>query len=92
MRIRDVLAVGADTVATACPFCLQMLEDALRTSELEEAPEVLDLVELLERAVMPPAIEVEAASVPEVGAVAGAPPFSAVGSRQGGRESAAGGT
>jgi Fe-S oxidoreductase/nitrate reductase gamma subunit len=80
LRTEDVLAVGADTVATVCPFCLQMLEDALRTSG-EEAPEALDLVELLERAVIPARIEAEAASEPAAGAVVDGRSVSSVGSR-----------
>jgi Fe-S oxidoreductase len=41
-----VTEAGADTVATACPFCLGMLEDAAR-SGAEAPPRVADLAELV---------------------------------------------
>jgi len=48
--------------------------------ELEKPLEVLDLVELLERALTPPPILVEPASDLEVGVVASDRPLSVVGS------------
>jgi Fe-S oxidoreductase/nitrate reductase gamma subunit len=54
LRAKDALAAGADMVITACPFCLQMFKDALGGFGLEQPPETLDLVELLERAVAAP--------------------------------------
>ncbi|MGB6896818.1 MAG: (Fe-S)-binding protein [Dehalococcoidia bacterium] len=81
LRIADALAVGADTVVTACPFCLQMLEDAVNALGLEEPPEVLDLVELLERAVTQPAVPVEPPPDLGAGAAGSDRPLSAIGSR-----------
>lgn len=81
MRIADALAVGADTVVTACPFCLQMLEDAANALGMEEPPEVLDLVELLERAVTQPATLEEPPPGLEAGAAIGDRSLTAVGSR-----------
>jgi hypothetical protein len=73
LRMQDAVASGADMVVTACPFCLQMFEDAAREleSETEKRLEVLDLVELLERAVAEPAIPVDTAPALEVGAASG---------------------
>jgi len=45
-RVEEAMGVGADVIATACPFCMQMLEDAIRTAGLQEKIEVLDIVEL----------------------------------------------
>ncbi len=45
-RARQVVAAGVDTLATACPFCLSMLEDGLK-SQGEEQSTVLDVSELL---------------------------------------------
>jgi Fe-S oxidoreductase len=61
MRSKEAVATGADIVITACPFCLQMLKDGLGGLGLEEPPEVLDLVELLERATSVPARPAEVA-------------------------------
>jgi Fe-S oxidoreductase/nitrate reductase gamma subunit len=54
LRAREAIATGADKVLTACPFCLQMFKDGLSGLGLEEPPEAIDLVELLERAALQP--------------------------------------
>ena len=48
VRIREAADTGADVVVTACPYCLIMLEDALKTTDLEGRIKVMDLNELLE--------------------------------------------
>ena len=47
MRIEQVVETGADIVATACPYCLQMFEDAIKAKEAEESLKALDIAELL---------------------------------------------
>ena len=47
IRIREAAATGAEIVVTACPLCLIMLEDARKTTGLEESLQVLDLNELV---------------------------------------------
>jgi Fe-S oxidoreductase len=47
VRIREAAATGAEIVVTACPYCLIMLEDAVKTADLEGGLEVMDLNELL---------------------------------------------
>lgn len=42
-RLEQLLAAGAKTVATACPYCMIMLDDAVKEKGLEEAIEVRDL-------------------------------------------------
>ena len=51
IRVRDALALGAEVIATACPFCMFTLEDAVKTTGAEGAIEVLDIVELVAQAV-----------------------------------------
>lgn len=46
IRIRDAAEVGAQIVVTACPFCMSMLEDAVKTAGFENTMEVKDIVEL----------------------------------------------
>ena len=47
IRIREAAATGAETVITACPLCLIMLEDARKTAGLEDTLRVMDLNELV---------------------------------------------
>lgn len=45
IRVQQAAATGAEILAVACPYCLQMFEDAVKTSGLEL--EVKDVSELL---------------------------------------------
>ena len=68
LRLKDAVATGADLIVTACPFCLQMFEDAAKTFDPETPVEVADLVELLERAVTRPEMPAEPALAVKAGA------------------------
>jgi Fe-S oxidoreductase/nitrate reductase gamma subunit len=46
-RIEHVIETKADIVATACPYCLQMFEDAIKAKAVEESLKALDIAELL---------------------------------------------
>jgi heterodisulfide reductase subunit D len=46
-RTDDILQTGAEIVASACPFCMIMLEDGIKTKNKEGAVKVLDLAELI---------------------------------------------
>jgi len=50
IRIREAADTGAAVVVTACPYCLIMLEDALKSADLEDRLRVMDLNELLAEA------------------------------------------
>ena len=47
MRIEQVMEVKAQVVATACPFCLQMFEDAIKAKADDESLKALDIAELI---------------------------------------------
>ncbi len=47
LRAREAAETGAATVATACPFCLQMMEDGLKTQAPESGIAARDIVELV---------------------------------------------
>ncbi len=47
MRIEQVIEAEAQIVATACPFCLQMFDDAIKAKAVEESLKVMDVVELV---------------------------------------------
>lgn len=49
-RLDQALEIEADTVSTACPYCLIMLDDAVRSQGLSDRVQVLDLVEILDQA------------------------------------------
>ena len=48
-RTDEALATGADVVSTACPFCLIMLDDAVKERGRDDDVKVLDVAQLLER-------------------------------------------
>ncbi len=47
LRADQAAATNASIVATACPFCLQMLEDGVKTTNREEQMTVKDIAELV---------------------------------------------
>ncbi len=47
VRAREAAATGARTLVTACPYCLIMLEDAVKSADLDGRLEVIDLNELV---------------------------------------------
>ena len=46
-RIDQVLATKAPVVATACPYCLQMFNDAIKAKQSEESLKVKDIAEII---------------------------------------------
>jgi Fe-S oxidoreductase len=51
LRLEDVLKTGADTVVTACPYCLQMFEESIESKDIKDSLKARDLVELVEAAI-----------------------------------------
>ncbi len=47
MRVREALDTGAEVIATACPYCTVMLEDAVKIADAEDAIRVLDVAEII---------------------------------------------
>jgi Fe-S oxidoreductase len=50
LRLEDALKTGAETVVTACPYCLQMFEDSIDHKGVKDSLKARDLVELVEEA------------------------------------------
>jgi Fe-S oxidoreductase len=48
-RLAEVLQAKTEIVATACPYCLLMLDDAIRSKGVGEQIQVMDIAEVLER-------------------------------------------
>ena len=47
LRIKDAVHVGADILATSCPYCVNTLTDACKSLEQQDALEILELSEIL---------------------------------------------
>ena len=47
LRIEEAMASGAQEVATACPFCLTMLEDGVKEKGLDGQLAVMDIAEVV---------------------------------------------
>ena len=47
LRTEQAIETGAQKVVTACPFCLQMFDDGIKTKEAEEKLKAMDIAELL---------------------------------------------
>lgn len=46
LRIEEALSTGASVLATACPYCITMFEDSVRTLNVDEQIKVKDVTEL----------------------------------------------
>lgn len=49
LRVRMAKEAGANTIVTACPFCLANLEDAIKTAGFEGKMKAIDFAELVEQ-------------------------------------------
>ena len=45
-RIDQLMESNPDTIAVSCPFCVLMLEDALKAKNLQDTVKVKDISEL----------------------------------------------
>ncbi len=59
-----VHGAGDRTIASACPFCMTMLTDGIKSKNLEERIKQLDVAELLEKACAVPEVKAEEPLVP----------------------------
>jgi Fe-S oxidoreductase len=50
-RVDEIISVKTECVATACPYCLTMLEDGLKAKGAEEGTKAKDISELLAEAI-----------------------------------------
>jgi quinone-modifying oxidoreductase subunit QmoC len=52
LRVKEALDTGAEEIVTACPYCIRMLNDAVRQLGIEDQIGVRDLAELLWQSVV----------------------------------------
>jgi Fe-S oxidoreductase len=45
-RVLEAQSTGANTIATACPYCITCLEDSIKAQNIEEL-RVMDIAEIL---------------------------------------------
>ena len=50
LRIHEAIETGATILATACPYCISMLEDSRKTVNKEDEIEIKDVSELIAEA------------------------------------------
>ncbi len=63
-RTLQLLDTGAKTIASACPFCMTMLTDGIKSKSLEDSIKQMDVVELLDRSCEAPAVAPEIVAPP----------------------------
>jgi Fe-S oxidoreductase len=49
IRSEEIADRDVDVVCTACPYCQTMINDGINGLELDEPPEVMDIIEVVER-------------------------------------------
>jgi Fe-S oxidoreductase len=47
-RLSEALEINADIVTTACPYCLIMFDDAIRSKGLGDQIQVKDIIEVID--------------------------------------------
>ncbi len=48
-RTQEALGTGADIISTACPFCMIMLDDAVKANGQGDDVSVMDISQVVER-------------------------------------------
>lgn len=54
IRVKQAHAAGADTIVTACAYCLHMLQDSLKLLNYDESMRVIDVASLTADSLEPP--------------------------------------
>ena len=47
VRAEEMANTGIDLIGTACPYCLVMLDDGVKSLELEKTPKVADIIDIV---------------------------------------------
>ena len=47
LRAEEMAASGVDLIGTACPYCLVMLDDGVKSLELDQPPKVADVIDIV---------------------------------------------
>jgi len=49
-RLEDALETNSEWISTACPFCVTMFDDAIKSKDKEESLKIWDIAEIVEQA------------------------------------------
>lgn len=49
-RLEDAMETDAEWISTACPFCVTMFDDAIKSKDMEESLKIWDIAEIVEQA------------------------------------------
>jgi Fe-S oxidoreductase len=47
LRAKEIAEIHVDLIGTACPYCLVMLDDGIKSLELEKTPKVADIIDIV---------------------------------------------
>ncbi len=47
VRAKEIAETPVDLIGTACPYCLVMLDDGIKSLELEKTPKVADIIDIV---------------------------------------------
>ncbi len=47
VRAEEIAGTGVDVIGTSCPYCLVMLDDGVKSLELEKPPKVADVIDIV---------------------------------------------
>ena len=47
LRAEEIVKTEADLIGTACPYCQVMLDDGVKSLELENPPKVADIIDIV---------------------------------------------
>lgn len=53
-RLEDALATEPEWIASACPFCITMFDDAIKSKDQEENLKIWDIAEIVEQSLLVP--------------------------------------
>jgi len=51
LRVEQARAIGAEVLATACPYCISMFEDSRLTLDVEDSIEIKDITEIIQEVI-----------------------------------------
>ena len=51
VRAEEITKTGADLIGTACPYCLVMMDDGVKSLEMEKTPKVADIIDIVADAI-----------------------------------------
>jgi Fe-S oxidoreductase len=54
LRVKQAHAAGADTIVTACAYCMHMLQDSVKLLDYDESMRVVDVASLVADSLEPP--------------------------------------